>query len=76
MSNAADQDLLRYASPYSSREMLDQLSGLAQQHALVVGEAISTATVVRMRDVADAPHGVATDFMAAWSRTDQDGVPC
>jgi hypothetical protein len=73
LSNAADQELLRYASPYSSRGVLEQLAGLAQQHALVMGESVSTPTLIRIRDVPDAPHGQDPSFIEAWSRTDFDG---
>nr|WP_172688437.1 DUF87 domain-containing protein [Corynebacterium glutamicum]AMQ45208.1 hypothetical protein [Corynebacterium glutamicum] len=67
LTHEADQNLLRHATAFSSRALLDQLPGLAQQHALVTGVSTGVPAAVRIRDVPNAPRSNDPDFLAAWS---------
>lgn len=67
LTHEADQNLLRHATAFSSRALLEQLPGLAQQHALVTGVSTGVPAAVRIRDVPDAPRSNDPDFLAAWS---------
>ncbi|TDP89777.1 hypothetical protein EDF62_3074 [Leucobacter luti] len=67
LTHEADQNLLRHATALGSRALLDQLSGLAQQHALVTGVSTGVPAAVRIRDVADPPKSNDPDFISAWS---------
>ncbi|MCT1415209.1 ATP-binding protein [Corynebacterium sanguinis] len=67
LTHEADQNLLRHATAFSSRDLLDQLPGLAQQHALVTGVSTGVPAAVRVRDVPDAPRSKDPNFLAAWS---------
>lgn len=69
LTHEADQNLLRHATAFSSRALLDQLPGLAQQHALVTGVSTGVPAAVRIRNVLDAPRSNDPDFFAAWSDT-------
>lgn len=64
--NPTDQELIRYATPFASREVLRQLPGLATQHAVVLGEAAPVPSYVRIRDVKDPPEGRDPDFVSMW----------
>lgn len=68
LSHEGDQALLRHATAMSSRALLDQLPGLAKQHALVTGASSSVPVAVRIRDVADPPESSDPDFLAAWAK--------
>lgn len=67
LTHEADQNLLRHATALSSRSLLDQLSGLAQQHALVTGVSIGVPAAVRIRDIINPPESKDPDFLAKWS---------
>ncbi|HEV3085720.1 MAG TPA: ATP-binding protein [Candidatus Elarobacter sp.] len=67
--NPEDQDLIRFASPVASRDVLRQLPSLAKQHAIVLGEAVPAPTYVRVRDVDCPPHSSDPSFTGAWSVT-------
>lgn len=67
LTHEADQNLLRHATALSSRALLDQLPGLAQQHALVTGVSTGVPAAVRIRDVADRPKSNDPDFLSTWS---------
>lgn len=67
LTHEADQNLLRHATALSSRPLLDQLSGLAQQHALVTGVSIGVPAAVRIRDIINPPESKDPDFLAKWS---------
>lgn len=67
LTHEADQRLLRNATALSSRALLDQLPGLAQQHALVTGVSTGVPVAVRVRDVADPPKSNDPDFISAWN---------
>jgi hypothetical protein len=67
LTHEADQNLLRHATALSSRALLDQLPGLAQQHALVTGVSTGVPAAVRIRDVADRPQSRDPDFLATWA---------
>jgi len=67
LTHEADQALLRHATAFSSRSLLDQLPGLAQQHALVTGVSTGVPAAVKVRDVLDPPKSDDPDFMASWS---------
>lgn len=76
LTHEADQNLLRHATALSSRALLDQLPGLAQQHALVTGVSTGVPAAVRIRDVADPPKSNDPDFLATWSdASGLDGLP-
>jgi len=64
--NPDDQELIRHATPFASRDLLKQLAGLATQHAIVLGEATPVPVYVRIRDVANAPRGSDPKFIEAW----------
>ncbi|MBG9320485.1 ATP-binding protein [Corynebacterium belfantii] len=66
LTHKADQSLLRHATAFSSYALLEQLPGLAQQHALVTGVSTGVPAAVRMRDVPDAPRSNDPDFLKAW----------
>lgn len=66
LTHEADQNLLRHATALSSRALLDQLPGLAQQHALITGVSTGVPVAVRIRDVVDQPKSNDPDFMAIW----------
>jgi DNA helicase HerA-like ATPase len=68
--NPDDQALIRSATSYAGRDVLEQLPGLAQQHAIVVGEAVPAATYVRIRDVINGPRSINPPFIAAWRHSD------
>jgi uncharacterized protein len=70
--NPDDQELIRHATPFASREILKQLSGLATQHAIVLGEATQVPAYVRVRDILDAPRGSDPDFIESWKETSED----
>ena len=72
--NPDDQDLIRHATPFANREILNQLPGLATQHAIVLGEAAPVPSYVRIRDVANAPMGRDPDFVAAWQTAPADDL--
>ncbi|WP_188540388.1 ATP-binding protein [Kocuria dechangensis] len=67
LTHEADQTLLRHATALSSRALLDQLPGLAQQHALVTGVSTGVPAAVRIRDVADPPKSNDPNFLRTWS---------
>ena len=71
LTHEADQNLLRHATALSSRALLDQLPGLAQQHALVTGVSTGVPAAVRIRDVADRPQSKDPDFLATWADSDK-----
>jgi uncharacterized protein len=66
LTHEADQNLLRHATAMSSRALLDQLPGLAQQHALITGVSTGVPVAVRIRDVEDPPMSQDPEFMSAW----------
>lgn len=66
LTHEADQNLLRHATALSSRALLDQLPGLAQQHALVTGVSTGVPAAVRIRDIVDPPRSNDPDFMRVW----------
>ncbi len=72
LTHESDQALLRHATALSSRALLDQLPGLAQQHALVTGVSTGVPVAVRIRDVVDAPKSNDPDFIASW--TDEERI--
>lgn len=67
LTHEADQSLLRHATALSSRALLDQLPGLAQQHALVTGVSTGVPVALRVREVADPPKSNDPDFMKSWT---------
>jgi hypothetical protein len=67
LTHEADQSLLRHATALSSRALLDQLPGLAQQHALVTGVSTGVPVAVRVRDVEDPPKSDDPKFIDSWS---------
>ncbi|MEN2739665.1 DUF87 domain-containing protein [Microbacterium sp. X-17] len=67
LTHEADQALLRHATALSSRALLDQLPGLAQQHALVTGVSVGVPAAVRIRDVLVPPKSNDPDFMSSWT---------
>lgn len=76
LTHEADQNLLRHATALSSRALLDQLPGLAQQHALVTGVSTGVPVAVRIRDVVDPPKSDDPDFLATWSDSSKlDDLP-
>jgi len=66
ITNPDDQDLIRHATPFASREILRQLPGLATQHAVVLGEAVSVPSYVRIADVRNRPRSSDPDFVGHW----------
>ena len=62
-----DQNIIRHATPFASREVLRQLPGLATQHAIVIGEAVPAPTYVRVRDVPDRPRSEDPRYLEKWS---------
>lgn len=64
--NPDDQELIRHATPFASRDLLKQLSGLATQHAIVLGEATQVPAYVRVREVRNAPRGSDPAFVQTW----------
>ena len=71
LTHEADQALLRHATALSSRALLDQLPGLAQQHALITGVSTGVPAAVRVRDVPDPPKSNDPDFMESWSDSER-----
>lgn len=71
LTHEADQGLLRHATALSSRALLDQLPGLAQQYALVTGVSTGVPAAVRIRDVVDPPQSKDPDFISEWSSADK-----
>ncbi|MGH2499599.1 MAG: ATP-binding protein [Candidatus Limnocylindria bacterium] len=67
VSNTDDQEMVRAAAPSAGREVLRQLPGLARQHAVLLGQAVSAPTYVRIRDVLDPPKSQDPEFMRVWS---------
>jgi uncharacterized protein len=66
--SAEDQDIIRHATPFASREVLQQLPGLATQHAIVLGEAVPAPTYVRVRDVPHRPRSEDPSYFAEWAK--------
>lgn len=66
--NADDQELIRHATPAAGRDVLRQLPGLATQHAIILGEAVSAPTYVRVRDVLHRPDSGDPAFIGQWKR--------
>ncbi len=76
LTHEADQNLLRHATALSSRALLDQLPGLAQQHALVTGVSTGVPAAVRIRDVVNPPKSNDPDFLTTWSDSSKlDDLP-
>lgn len=71
LTHEADQALLRHATALSSRALLDQLPGLAQQHALVTGVSTGVPAALRVREVLDPPKSNDPDFMESWTDPDR-----
>lgn len=71
LTHEADQSLLRHATALSSRALLDQLPGLAQQHALVTGVSTGVPVAIRVRDVEDPPKSDDPDFINTWGNADK-----
>ena len=67
LTHEADQSILRFATSFSSRALLDQLPSLAQQHVLVTGVSTGVPVAVRVRDVVDPPKSDDPDFIATWT---------
>ena len=67
LTHEADQSLLRHATAFSSRALLDQLPGLAQQHALVTGVSTGVPVAVRIRDILNPPKSDDPNFIGVWS---------
>lgn len=77
LTHEADQKLLRHATAFSSRALLEQLPGLAQQHAIVTGVSTGVPVAVRIRDVLDAPRSDDPNFLTAWSdKSRLNDLPC
>lgn len=70
LTHEADQTLLRHATPFVSHDLLAQLPGMAQQHALVTGVATAVPVAVRVRDVRNTPRSNDPDFVAQWRDPD------
>lgn len=66
LTHEADQNLLRHATALSSRALLEQLPGLAQQHALITGVSTGVPVAVRIRDVEDRPRSKDPKFLESW----------
>ena len=66
--NPMDQDLVRNATPFASRDLLRQLPGLATQHAVVLGEAAPVPVHARIRNVVGTPRGADPRFLEEWSK--------
>ena len=62
----ADQEILRAATPLASRDVLRQLPGLATQHAILLGDAVSAPVAVRVREVPDPPDSRDPSFIETW----------
>ena len=67
--NPEDQALIRSATPYAGRDVLDQLAGLAQQHAIIIGEAVPAPSYVRINDVVSGPRSADPPVISAWTNT-------
>lgn len=66
LTHEADQRLLRHATPFVSHDLLEQLPGLAQQHALITGVATAVPAAVRVRDVVTPPRSNDPDYIDVW----------
>jgi DNA helicase HerA-like ATPase len=66
LTHEADQALLRHATALSSRALLDQLPGLAQQHALITGVSTGVPVAVKIRNVDEPPLSDDPDFVSRW----------
>lgn len=66
LTHEAYQALLRHSTALSSRALLDQLPGLAQQHALITGVSTGVPAAVKVRDVADPPKSNDPEFIESW----------
>ena len=64
--NPEDQELIRHATPFAGRDVLRQLPGLANQHAVVLGEAVAAPSYVRVRNIQNPPLSKDPDFIASW----------
>lgn len=74
MLNPDDQDLVRHATPFAAREVLRQLPGLAPQHVVVLGEAVSAPSYLRVRTISNPPRSDDPDFIGRWRHgPDQPG---
>ncbi len=72
--NELDQNLIRHATPLAGRDVLRQLPGLARQHAVVLGEAVSAPALARIAHVVDPPFSSDPDYIARW-RSGPDAEP-
>lgn len=70
LTHEADQSLLRHATALSSRALLDQLPGLAQQHALITGVSTGVPVAVRIRNVENPPKSKDPEFIQTWKNTE------
>jgi DNA helicase HerA-like ATPase len=70
LTHEDDQSLLRHATPFVSHDLLSQLPGMAQQHALITGVATAVPVAVRIRDVPHRPRSNDPDFVARWRDRD------
>lgn len=67
IQNPDDQDYFRSVISGISRELLDQLPALAQQHAIVLGDCVSLPLQVRINDVMPRPRSDDPPFTKEWS---------
>lgn len=71
--NDVDQNLVRRLVPDALGGLLGELPTLPSQQAILLGWAVPTPVLVRVRDLAQRPRSADPTFWATWSR--QQGTP-
>ena len=67
IQNPDDREYFKSVISEINRDLLDSLPALPQQHALVLGDAITVPLQVRINDVDPKPQSHDPEFFAAWS---------
>jgi hypothetical protein len=69
IQNPDDQEYFKSVISGINRELLDQLPGLAQQQAIVLGDCVTLPLQVRISSVEPKPHSLDPEFVKRWSDT-------
>jgi DNA helicase HerA-like ATPase len=68
LTNPADQQYVKRLLPDNLNAITDALPTLEQREAIVIGDAITVPSLVRIDDVADAPDSHDVEFLQEWKR--------
>ncbi|WP_285728225.1 ATP-binding protein [Psychromicrobium xiongbiense] len=75
IQNPEDLQHIRRMTPFISESVLNRLTSLPKQHALVFGTSVSIPTTFRVRTADPLPHSDDSDVSQYWYRTPEEVTP-